>query len=372
MKLWVWLVPSLAATFVLAGCGSPEETVAPARPTSIGRTSRTYSDDTRPRWRGAGPRPLSVVLWYPAESGTPEVDWFIGPSANPLFRLGRSGEGTPVARLTSKRPLVVLSHGTGGSAAMLAWLGEALARAGYIVAAINHHGNTSAEESPTPEGFMLWWERATDLTRVLDRLLSDPQFGSLVDARRVGAAGFSLGGYSVLAVAGARTSLVQWETFCRSVRRDATCNPQPEFPEAMTEFDTIRDRSDVQQSLGRHGDSFRDGRFKAILAMAPVGSWLTDDSLEQVTVPVRVVVGSDDRTAPHGTNAKRVAERVPGAQLSVLDSVGHYTFLAECTDLGVKELPRLCLEQPGVDRTAVHRLVEADAVAFFNGALGAP
>jgi predicted dienelactone hydrolase len=194
-----------------------------------------------------------VVVWYAAESGRPEVDWFIGPPANPLFRLGHSAEGAPVARLTSKRPLVVLSHGTGGSAPMLAWLGEALARAGYIVAAINHHGNTSAEESPTPEGFMLWWERATDLTRVLDRLLSDSQFGRLVDARRVGAAGFSLGGYSVAAVAGARTSLAQWETFCRSVRRDATCNPQPEFPEAMAAFDTIRDRSDVQESLGRHG-----------------------------------------------------------------------------------------------------------------------
>jgi predicted dienelactone hydrolase len=217
---------------------------------------------------------------------------------------------------------------------------------------------------------MLWWERATDLTRVLDRLHSDPQFGSLVDASRVGAAGFSLGGYSVAAMAGARTSLAQWETFCRSVRRDATCDAQPEFPEAMAEFDTIGNRSDVQESMCRHGDSFHDRRFKAIFAMAPVVTWLTDDSLEQVTVPVRVVVGSEDLTAPQETNAKRIAAHVPGAQLSVLANVGHYTFLAECADLGVKELPHLCHEQPGVDRGAIHRAVASDAVAFFNEALG--
>ena len=48
--------------------------------------------------------------------------------------------------LGSKRPLVLLSHGTGGSAVMLAWLGETLARAGYVVAAINHHGNTATED----------------------------------------------------------------------------------------------------------------------------------------------------------------------------------------------------------------------------------
>jgi hypothetical protein len=44
-------------------------------------------------------------------------------------------------RASSRRnfPLVMLSHGTGGGAATLAWLAETLASNGYIVVAVNHH-----------------------------------------------------------------------------------------------------------------------------------------------------------------------------------------------------------------------------------------
>ena len=76
---------------------------------------------------------------------------------------------------------------------MLAWLGEPLARAGYVVAGINHHGNTAAEDLPTPEGFMLWWERAVDLSRVLDRLLDDSKFGPLIDSQPDWRCGFLVG-----------------------------------------------------------------------------------------------------------------------------------------------------------------------------------
>jgi predicted dienelactone hydrolase len=262
----------------------------------------------------------------------------------------------------------MLSHGTGGSAAMLAWLGEALARAGYIVAAVSHHGNASNEFSPAAAayGFMLWWERATDLSRVVDNLFQDSQFASLIDPAKVGAAGFSLGGYTVLAVAGAKTNLDQWQAFCASARRDATCEPQPEFPEMFSAFDKVRQEPSVRASLARSGDSFRDARFKAVFAIAPVGSWLTDDSLRGIDVPVRIVVGKADRTVPVATHAQRIANLVPRATLSVLDNVSHYTFLAECTSSGTRQLGELCRDEPGVERSVTHQAVAADAVAFFK------
>lgn len=43
------------------------------------------------------------------------------------------------------------------------WAGRL--RRGYVVAAVNHHGNTSREPY-LPHGFLLWWERAKDLTAV--------------------------------------------------------------------------------------------------------------------------------------------------------------------------------------------------------------
>jgi predicted dienelactone hydrolase len=253
---------------------------------------------------------------------------------------------------------------------MLAWLGEGLARAGYVVAAVNHHGNTSAEPMPTPEGFMLWWERATDLSRVVDRLAADRQFAESIDWNRIGAAGFSLGGYTAVAVAGGRTSLERWASFCESAGRDSTCTAQPEFPEALVEFENIRDRADVQGSIARHGDSYRDTRFRAVLAIAPVGSWLTDESLGTIDVPVRIIVGTHDTTAPAANNASRMAQLIPGAELSVLQGVGHYTFLAACESAGARDRPLLCHEEPGVDRADVHRRVAVEAVAFFGDILG--
>jgi predicted dienelactone hydrolase len=53
-------------------------------------------------------------------------------------------------------------------------------------------------EPYTVQGFTLWWERAKDLSTVLDDVLADPDFGPHIDRRRIGAAGFSLGGYTVI------------------------------------------------------------------------------------------------------------------------------------------------------------------------------
>ncbi len=95
------------------------------------------------------------------------------------------------------------------------------------VAAVNHPGNNALEEY-TAEGFLVWWERARDLTRVIDMLLGDAEFGPVIDRRRIGAAGFSLGGYTMFEVAGGRTDPTLFQRFCRSVEAGGCVDP-PEF-----------------------------------------------------------------------------------------------------------------------------------------------
>ena len=80
----------------------------------------------------------------------------------------------------------------------MAWLGTALARAGYIAVAVDHPGNNSNSKA-TVEGLALWWERAADLSDVLDGMLADQSFGPHIDAAHVAAAGYSLGGYTGMA-----------------------------------------------------------------------------------------------------------------------------------------------------------------------------
>jgi len=57
-----------------------------------------------------------------------------------IFNAGWNARQAPLSAAATKRPLIVLSHGTGGGAAGMAWLAETLASNGYIVAAVNHHG----------------------------------------------------------------------------------------------------------------------------------------------------------------------------------------------------------------------------------------
>jgi predicted dienelactone hydrolase len=332
----------------------------------VGMLTRTYVDDHRSNWAGTGPRPLRTVVWFPAPDGAKETE-AVGA---PMFD---GGSVAPVGEISMRAeiyPLILLSHGTGGSAIQLMWLGRYLAAHGYIVAAVNHHGNTGIEKYQ-PQGFMLYWERPKDLSVALDLLLADPLFGPRIDRQRIGATGFSLGGYSVLALAGGKFSLEQLEKFCASPQGDFTCRPQAEFPDARKKFEALRDTDPiVKDSLARANDSYQDSRVRAVFAIAPVfGGGFTKRGLKAISIPVEIAIGAADTVAPAPTNAQYFANNIKGARLTVLPGgVGHYTFLADCTEEGRLGLP-ICRDVTGVDRAAIHQQVSEMAFEFFERAL---
>jgi predicted dienelactone hydrolase len=344
-------------------------TVESAPAVKVGMVTRNYTDESRQEWGGTGARPLTTVVWYPV-APTRKVEFiFERPPAEQVFDSVAVAPGAAVARTKDRYPLVLISHGTGGSALHMMWLGHHLAARGYIAAAVNHHGNTGAEERYTPQGFTLVWERPKDLSVALDKLLADPLFGSRIDAERIGAAGFSLGGYSVIALAGGRYSPDTFEAFCRSERRDFTCEPQLEFPEAAARIAELR-KSDLQviESISRSNDSYRDPRIKKVFAIAPVlAHGFSQDRLADINVPVHIVVGEADTVAPMQTNAVHYTQMIPQAQLRVLHGqIGHYTFLAACTRHGQATVP-ICKDAEGVKRAGVHREVANMAYEFFEG-----
>ena len=172
----------------------------------VGMVTREYKDDARQEWGGTGPRPLTTVIWYPAAPSRKVSYIFEGPVETQVFDSVPVALDVDIARTKQKYPLVLISHGTGSSAQQLIWLGYHLASRGYIAAAVNHHGNSDAEKTLLAQGSALVWERPKDLSVVLDRLLADPTFGQRIDADRIGAAGFSLGGYSVIALGSGKFS----------------------------------------------------------------------------------------------------------------------------------------------------------------------
>ena len=248
----------------------------------------------------------------------------------------------------------------------MAWLAQALASHGYIVAAVNHPGNNALEDY-TAEGFLLWWERARNLTTVIDQVLTDSQIGPRIDSRRIGAAGFSLGGYTVIESAGGRTEPAQFREFCRS-HAAAICNDPDEFPGLFARWDALEASSpDFRRASGQANQSYRDPRIRAVLALAPaLGPAVTTGSLRRISIRVAIVAGANDTVADVASNAEVFAAAIPSTALTILSGAGHYTFLASCTGNGKQERPGLCQDAPGVDRDAIHRTALELAAAFFD------
>ncbi len=152
-----------------------------------------------------------LLLWYPSAD----------PEARYDYR-GQIGRAVQNGRVRSgKHPIVLFSHGYLGGADQSIFITENLARMGYVVVAPEHAdaGKNAAKGGvasldfgvPGPWPERKFFDRKEDLSAALDELQArnadpkSPFYGSL-DFDRVGALGHSLGGYTVLGLAGARES----------------------------------------------------------------------------------------------------------------------------------------------------------------------
>jgi predicted dienelactone hydrolase len=336
----------------------------------VGMSSRAFTPDESYNWRSAKTHALLATVWYPAAASGVERPIEI-PGMSQLFVIGSAAQDANLAPTLVKFPMIVLSHGSGGSAMQMAWLGTALAAKGYIVVAVNHPGN-NATEAYTTQGFSIWWERARDLSVIIDAMLADPMFGAHIDSNRIGGAGFSLGGYTMIEIAGGITELQAFKEFCASSRADLICKSPPEFPTLLEDFDKLSNTdADFQADLRHASDSYRDTRVRAVFAIAPaVGPVFRPTSLAKIAIPVRIVAGQADTNAPIASSAKYFAANIPRAKLTIFPgNVGHYVFLDSCTEAGRKTLPLLCTDGEGVDRDAIQAKTVALAVDFFKATL---
>jgi predicted dienelactone hydrolase len=252
----------------------------------IGMTFRTFHPKEPYNWRGAQTRALTAIIWYPAVSSAHEEPIDI-PGLSSLFVLGRAAQNAGIAPSPVQFPLIVISHGTGGSGLSMSWLGTALAAHGYIVAGVNHPGNNGTEAS-TVEGFSIWWERARDLSEVISGMLADETFGKHIDAKRIAAAGFSLGGYTMMEIAGGLTDPMAFLRFCDSPKADDLCKAPPEFPNLVSDFRKLV--SDHPEFMQHAGDSYRDPRVRSVFAIAPaLGPAFAQPALAKISVPVQIV-----------------------------------------------------------------------------------
>ncbi|QKD00348.1 alpha/beta hydrolase family protein [Mesorhizobium loti] len=291
--------------------------------------------------------PLAAGIWYPTSAEPRDV-----PLESFRQRVAPSGpvEGHAL-------PLIVISHGGGGSYAGHYDTAIALARAGFIVAAVSHAGDTYDDQSKV----LMPWRRPAQLSRLIDFMLKDWQGHADIDPQRIGAFGFSNGGFTVLVEAGGVPDLGRIDPYCAA-------KPQHDLCTALAKAGVHSIAKAVQPPPEAWK---RDQRIRAIAAAAPAFGFTFDRAgLASVQIPVLLWRAAEDRHQPDPWYEEQIRSALPRPpEYHVEPMAGHYAFLPPCSAQLRVAAPGICIDGPGFDRAAFHQRLNDALVRFFRAAL---
>jgi predicted dienelactone hydrolase len=294
---------------------------------------------------GAEP-PLTAGIWYPTTAlATPHS---LGDSTQTV------AQGGPVAG--RGLPLIVMSHGGGGWYDGHYNTALALAHAGFVVAAVSHAGDTFDDQSRV----LQLWRRPAQLHQLVDYMLDEWPSHARLDAARVGAFGFSNGGFTVLVAAGGTPDLSKIAPYCEA-------HPDHDLCEALKHAGVDpHSGADIPAGVWIH-----DPRIKAVVIAAPAfGFSFGRAGLSRVRTPIQLWRAADDRHQPNPYYEETVRVDLPLApEYHVVANAGHYDFLPPCGARLSRKMPEVCNSEPGFNRAAFHEQFNAEVVRFFEAKL---
>jgi predicted dienelactone hydrolase len=311
-------------------------------------------------------RALDVAIWYPAKAGGTVKS--IGETA--VF-YGIAGYEKAVPKL-GRHSLVIMSHGWPGNWSNQDWLANALAEHGYVVAAPNHPGTTTSDVRPISSNNGLW-ERPRDISYVISALTADPRWSSLIEPERIAAVGHSMGGWTVMELAGARFDGARFDADCKERPTSASCDVM----RRIGFYD-----SSNQKARMRLNQNFKDKRVKAFVSLdLGFARGFDPATLGKVDHPVLVIATgpniSFSSKIQSDLNSTYMADLMPPATthyLQVKDAT-HFSFLPICKPNANAILGNdvmLCEDGGGRDRGAIHKQVSNEVILFLAGSLKTP
>jgi predicted dienelactone hydrolase len=288
--------------------------------------------------------PLEAGIWYPSEASA---------SPQPLG-LYQQNVATDAAVAGHGLPLIVMSHGSGGSFEGHYDTALALAAAGFVVAAVTHTGDNYRDHS----GFaQIEKDRPRHIKALVDYMLVSWPHRDLIDPARIGMFGFSAGGFTVLVLIGGEPDMTLGPAYCARYPDEWACRKIGEYGSARAAPNAL----------------VHDRRISAAVIAAPaVGYAFTPEALAGIKAPIQLWRGDSDEILPHPRHAQHVYDGLPSKpEYHVVPNAGHFAFLAPCTAMAEKFAPEICRDPAGFDRAAFHQQFNSAVVAFLKAKLPA-
>lgn len=265
--------------------------------------------------------------------------------------------------ISAPAPVIVISHGLASDRNTFAYLAQHLATYGFAVAVPEHVSSSSNEIEHFLSGFSRprdgpaeFLNRSLDVKYLLDELerksQSDPAWKGQMNLQQVGAIGQSWGGYTVLALAGAKLNFDLLRQECNLTERSNPFNLSVLLQCRAAE-------------LPPANYNLQDQRVKAVLAINPLGSILFgQQGLSQVQIPLMTIAGTNDIFAPP------VAEQIrpftwlttPNKYLVLMSDGTHFSCLGG-ESKGALPVP---VKLIGPDPALARPSVEVLSTAFFK------
>jgi predicted dienelactone hydrolase len=236
-------------------------------------------------------------------------------------------------------PLVIISHGGGGSPLTHRGLAGYLVRAGFVVVLPEHLGNSRSDNRL--EGTIANLEnRPRHIRLVIDAVLGDDRLGAVLLRDQIALIGHSMGGYTALAVAGGRPTTGPIET------------PPPDTPRPVQ----VR----------------RDRRVRALVLLAPACGWFwSDGALADLDLPILLRTAEKDEHSQH-LHIEFIEKGIPDRRRldhRVVPNAGHHAFHTPFPpSLSGPHFPP-SQDPVGFDRAAYQPILHAEILAFLREVL---
>lgn len=289
-----------------------------------------------------GDASLDVTLWYPAlnEDGAEEsilYPYMTNPDSSMGMEptvTGRAIAEAPYDLDGGPYPLVILSHGFSLGRTGYAWLAEHLASHGFVVVAPQHY-------ELVDETLSDFWRasitRPQEISVVLDYVethAADGEFAELIDTERIAIVGHSYGGYTALAMAGARIDIDGMASLCETAEQESDpnvwlCGMVLPYVDDMVElagFDAM------PEGLW---PSWGDDRVDVAVSMAGDAYFFNEAGLSEITIPVLALGGTADTGTPFAWGTEPTYEYVSSESKArvAFEGAEHMIFGATCEAL---------------------------------------